>query len=134
MNKAAEQLVQWEPISGLPRILDPISIALNCGKGAGLRFTLAESSTGGRSFHVAFEKVLAFRLANESYRLKLLESIKNELPWPTYKVENSEWIEWFHDQTLGIYRDWPVEHFLIIGEDVLEVLSANTFKFAETED
>jgi hypothetical protein len=121
-------------MSGLPRVLDPTSIDLSCEKGAGLRFTLAEPSAGGRSFSVAFDRVLAFRLTNESYRLKMLESIQNELPWPTYRVENSEWIEWFHDQTLGIYRDWPVEHFLFIGEDVFEVLCTEIPKFAETAD
>jgi hypothetical protein len=134
MSKAGEQLVQWEPISGLPRILDPTSINLNCGKGAGLGFRLAEPDANGRSFSVVFDRVLAFRHANESYRLEMLESIQNELPWPTHRVENSKWIEWFHDQTLGIYRDWPIKHFLFIGEDVVDVLSTDMPKIAETED
>jgi hypothetical protein len=134
MNTAVELLGQWEAISGLRRILDPTSIDLHCGKGAGLRFTLAEPSAGGRSFSVDFDRVLAFRLGNESYKLKVLEAIQNELPWPTYKSENSKWIEWFHDQTVRIYQDWPIKHFLFIGEDVVEVLSTNTPEFAETEE
>jgi hypothetical protein len=134
MSKAAEHLIQWEPISGLPRILDPASIVNHHGKGAGLSFTLAEPTAGGRSFSVVFSRVFAFRLANESYRLKMLESIQNELPWPTYKVENSEWTEWFHDQTFGIYRDWPIKHFLFIGEEVVDVLSTEMPKFVEDAD
>jgi len=55
--------------------------------------------------------------------LKLIEPINSQLPWPTFKVEHSTRVEWFHDQSLGIYRDWAVEHFLFMGEHVIEVLS-----------
>ena len=84
---------------------------------------LAEPGTNGRAFRVDFEHPLALRSVNESYRLKLIEPINSQLPWPTFKVELSTWVEWFHDQSLGIYRDWAVEHFLFMVEDVIEVLS-----------
>jgi hypothetical protein len=116
-----ERLVKWEPIYGLPRRLDTPS--LTSDHEGGFRLILAEPCAEGRAFSVEFDKPLAFRSVNESYRLKLIESL-TELPWPTFKVENSAWIEWFHDQTYGIYRDWGVEHFVVLGEDVVEVLSA----------
>jgi hypothetical protein len=122
MSAAIERFVKWELMSGLPRNLDTPSLISDYERG--FQLTLAEPHAEGRVFTVAFEKPLAFRSANESYRLKLIELLHTELPWPTFKVENSEWLEWFHDQTLGIYRDWPVEHFLFVGEDIVEVLSS----------
>jgi hypothetical protein len=121
MCAAIERFVKWEPISGLPRNLDTPSLLSDYEKG--FQLTLAEPHAEGRVFTIVFEKPLAFRSANESYRLKLIELLGTELPWPTFKVENSEWLKWFHDQTLGIYCDWQVEHFLFVGEDIVEVLS-----------
>ena len=46
---------------------------------------------------------------------------------------DSEWVEWFHDQTLGIYRDWRVQHFMFVGEDVIEVLSTTEPRIAEVK-
>jgi hypothetical protein len=129
----AERYVKWEPIHGLPRILDPTSVVTGVGKNGHLVFTLVEPIAAGRVFSIVFDRPLAFRLLNESYRLKMLESLQSELPWPTFTVEDSEWAEWFHDQTLGIYRDWPVQHYLFIGEDVVEVLSRVAPKFDETK-
>ena len=122
MEHNCERVVKWEPFPGLPRKLDTPSLINDYDHG--FRLILAEESANGRAFQVEFEKPLAFRSADESYRLKLIEPLQAELPWPTFKIENSAWIEWFHDQTLEIYRDWHVEHFVFIGEDVIEVLSA----------
>ena len=131
MEPADECLKKWEPFLGLPRDLDAPSLTNDFDSGFCL--ILAERRADGRAFKVAFEKPLAFRSANESYRLKLIEAAQSDLPWPTFKVERSTWVEWFHDQTHGIYRDWPVEHFLFMGEDVIEVLSARQPLISEIE-
>jgi hypothetical protein len=130
MKPIAERFVKWEPTPYLPRILDPDVMAKESGKNGGFSITLAEPADG-RAFKVHFGRALVFRLANESYRLKTLESVQHELPWPTFRVENSELVEWFHDQTFGVYRDWPVQHFLFVGEDVVEVLSTEAPVIAE---
>jgi hypothetical protein len=123
VNHTPERFVRWQPTADLPRALDANSFVHDFGKGGGVRITFVEPRNGGRIFRVDFARELAFRLANESFRLKVIEALKDALPWPTFKVENSEWVEWFHEQTPGAYRDWPVQHFLFIGEDVVEVLS-----------
>jgi hypothetical protein len=125
-----ERFVKWEPISGLPRQLDTPVLTRHYEHG--FQLTLVEPRADGRAFDVHFENPLAFRSANESYRLKLIESL-NDLPWSTLRVENSEWVEWFHDQTLGIYRDWRVQHFMFVGEDVIEVLSTTEPRIAEVK-
>jgi hypothetical protein len=121
MAAQEERFVRWEPIPGLPSNLDTPSLVNDYD--GGFRLTLVEERGEGRQFTVAFEQPLAFQSANESYRLKLIESLQPQLPWTTFKVQDSRWVEWFHDQTLGIYREWPVEHFVFVGEDVVEVLS-----------
>jgi hypothetical protein len=126
-----ERYVRWEPIHGLPSNLDTPSL-VNDYEG-GFRLTLVEERAEGRQFTVAFDQPLAFRCANESYRLKLIESLQPQLPWPTFKVENSKWVEWFHDQSTGINREWRVEHFLFVGEDVVEVLSQREPIFTEVK-
>jgi hypothetical protein len=133
MDHTAERFVKWEPTRGLPRV-DPKSIAQDFGKNGGLHISLVEPYAGGKAFRIDFARALAFRSANESFRLKVLESLRNELPWPTFNVEDSEWVQWFHDQTFGAYRDWPVKHFLFIGEDVIEVLSSEAPAFVEIQD
>jgi hypothetical protein len=125
-----ERFVKWEPISGLPRALDTPVLTDHYERG--FQLTLAEPSANGRAFDVHFENPLAFRSANESYRLKMIESL-TDVPWSTFKVENSEWLEWFHDQTLGIYRDWRIQHFVFLGEAVVEVLSVTEPRIAEIE-
>jgi len=131
MGAQEERFVRWEPIQGLPKTVDTPSLVHDNDRG--FRLTLVEERAEGRQFTVAFEQPLAFRSANESYRLKLIESLQPQLPWPTFKVDNSTWVEWFHDQTSGIYIDWKVEHNKIVGEDVIEVLSQRAPIFTETK-
>ena len=131
MERNDEQLLKWEPFPGLPRNLDTPSLTNDYDDG--FRLILAEPRADGRAFKVVFEQPLAFRSANERYRLKLIEPINSELPWPTFKVEHSTWVEWFHDQSLGIYRDWAVGHFIFMGEEVIEVLSVRQPLFTEIE-
>lgn len=130
MNIAEERFVKWE-IPGLPRIVDAPSLIDDYENGFVL--TLVEEKSDGRAFKVRFEQPLAFRSANGRYRLKLVSQLQPELPWPTFKVENSEWVDWFHDQSLGIYRDSLVEHYAFIGDDVIEVLSARAPICSEVE-
>ena len=134
MDRAGERFVRWEPTAGLPRVLDPNSIVQDFGKRGGLHITLVEPRTDGRAFRFDFIRALAFRSTNESFRLKMLEALQDVLPWPTFKVEDSEWVEWFHDQTLGVYRDWRVQHFLFVGEDVIEILSTEAPALIEIKD
>jgi hypothetical protein len=131
MKRAVERFVKWEPTPELPRILDPNFIAKEFGKNGGLSITLAEPCVDGRGFRLHFDRALAFRSANESYTLKLLDALQKELPWSAFKVEDSRWVEQFHDLTFGAYRDWPVQHFLFVGEDVVEVLSTEAPAIAE---
>jgi len=128
--KSAERLVHWEPSIPLPRNLDTPVLTDDYEEGFAL--ILAEPKASGRAFRVRSEKPLAFRSANESYRLKLLELL-TDLPWPTFKVEQSQWAEWFHEETHGIFRDWAIQHFVFVGEQIVEVLSRTEPEIKEIE-
>jgi hypothetical protein len=87
MKRTSEQLLKWEPFPGLPRNLDTPSLTTDYQNG--FHLILAEPRVSGRAFRVEFTQPLAFRSVNESYRLKLIEPINSQLPWPTFKVEHS---------------------------------------------
>jgi hypothetical protein len=116
-----ERVLRWEPNIGLPRNLD--TPVLTNDYEHGLQLILAESSADGRAFSVQFEKPIAFRSANESYRLELIQSLA-DLPWRTFKIAGSRWVDWFHDETNGIYHGWTIQHFVFVGEDIVEVCPA----------
>lgn len=64
------------------------------------------------------------RSANARLRSKLLE-LSREAPYGTFKVENSEWLEWFHEKTHDTYREFQIQHFALITEDIVEILSVS---------
>jgi hypothetical protein len=47
--------------------------------------TLEEPSADGRTFTIHFDRALVFRVANESYRLKMVESVNHELPLANFQ-------------------------------------------------
>jgi len=80
----AEKVIRWQPDLDLPRNLDtPVVTSTYDG---GIRITLAEPIPNGRAYTVVFEKPIALRSAKESYRLELMESLGDLLPWPTVRL------------------------------------------------
>lgn len=67
--------------------------------------------------------IYSYVLTNETYREDLWISDKKEY-WPFYKAENSEYINYFKNIN-SRYRDDEVIHFMIIGEEVLDILAFN---------
>ncbi|MEM6612744.1 MAG: hypothetical protein AAF652_10920 [Cyanobacteria bacterium P01_C01_bin.72] len=46
-----------------------------------------------------------------------------EYKWSLFTVENSRYVEWFHEQSVGIKRDIGIAHYLIMtADEVIEVL------------
>lgn len=46
-----------------------------------------------------------------------------EYTWSLFTVENSSYVEWFHEQSVGIKRDIGIAHYLIkTANEVIEVL------------
>ena len=49
--------------------------------------------------------------------------------WPFYKVKNSGYLKWIHDESYGLYErvlDKPLEHYVIVSRTlVFEVIAPN---------
>jgi hypothetical protein len=86
--------------------------------------TVPDSSLAGKGFSFRFDEVLAVRPVNESFRLMVLQASINP-PCRTFKVEDSEWLESFHEKTYGQYQRYKIQHFVFISTSdvVVEVLS-----------
>lgn len=98
---------------------------------APLELTVTNSATAKR-FRLRFDEGLVVRPANASLRSKLLE-LSREAPYGAFKVENSEWLEWFHEKTHGTYREFQIQHFALITEDTVEVLSVSEPRILEVD-
>lgn len=81
---------------------------------------------------IYFEYVLVFRNTDESYLLKTIEEQSEQInfKWGKifYKVENSQFVNWFNDQSCNIPKKTGVciEHYAIYsGTDCIDVISSS---------
>lgn len=73
---------------------------------------------------LTFEWVYSFRVTDEGDLLKMLSHFDGQMTTGIYKVQNSSYLEWFHDQSENIH-DEVIEHYLIVTiDEVIEVLAS----------
>nr|WP_282551282.1 hypothetical protein [Providencia stuartii] len=71
-----------------------------------------------------FEWIYSFRVTDEGDLLKMLDHFNGQMTTGVYKVKNSSYLEWFHEQSENIHDD-IIEHYLIVTlDEVVEVLAA----------
>ena len=124
-----ERLVPWEPIgnerSNTTRMLPSDWVAE-------YDVMVSQPSPNGETRRFRFDEVLAFRPPSEAVRLMLVESSSNTL-CTTFKVEDSEWVKLFHEQTYGAFREGQIQHFVFLSDVIVEVLSADEPWIVETQ-
>lgn len=77
-----------------------------------------------QSFTLSFEWVYSFRVTGEGDLLKMQEHFDGQMTTGLYKVENSSYLKWFHEQSENIHDD-IIEHYLIVTiDDVIEVITS----------
>lgn len=85
---------------------------------------LLRGSKSKSALNINFEFVYSYCKTNESYRLET----NNALPNGRYillKVTNSEYLNWFHRESMGIYESQNIFHFIFVTEDdFVDVLAA----------
>lgn len=74
---------------------------------------------------IVFDSPISYRNTNESYLVKLWSETDDDVLGNVfYKIENSSYKGFFHEMSLGIYKDWNVVHYAIYtGQDCIDVLS-----------
>jgi len=75
--------------------------------------------------------VLAYQNIDEGRRLKMLEYLSNNYDsqfyaeWTLFEIENSSYLNWFHNESFGIHKDEGISHYMLLTEnDVIDILSA----------
>lgn len=73
---------------------------------------------------VAFESPLAYRKIDEGDFLRTLAGLRGEPRAIAYEAFDSEFIDWYHGETLGVSKGRRVRHFVFLSQnDCIEVLS-----------
>ena len=89
--------------------------------------TLTFNNHGGtRQYKITFDPYFAYRKSEEGYLFEIWASSEySENPGKTfYKVEDSDYLEWMHNKSCGIYKDQSITHFAIYtDDDCLDILS-----------
>ncbi|MCS0672455.1 hypothetical protein [Cytobacillus firmus] len=120
---AKEEWRKWDPNPHLPKKLELNSLTYN-SKG----FILDFSDSNFR-VKVHFEEIMSFKATDEGKLLSTIQRIYSEyseyyLDWVFFKIDNSKFIEWFHQENYEMYTDFNIEHYLFkTPNDVIEVLS-----------
>ncbi|WP_297377478.1 hypothetical protein [uncultured Helcococcus sp.] len=74
-----------------------------------------------KKIKVIWDNIYSYTVANESYREDMWIEDNRDY-WPFYKLEDSPAISNFKSINT-IYQDGPVFHYIIVGEEVVEVLT-----------
>ncbi|MFZ6727287.1 hypothetical protein ACO0K2_17485 [Undibacterium sp. MH2W] len=91
--------------------------------GNGMRISLREASGDGRRLYLDFPELpTAIRVANESMRLASLPLVPKDVGGSFFLVENSEFLTWLNNDSLGIYKDDPVFHLAIVTDEWVDVI------------
>ncbi|MCL2892089.1 hypothetical protein [Brenneria tiliae] len=79
----------------------------------------------GSKFKVAFDWIHSFRLTDEGDLLKMQEEQNGEMLAGIYTVDESIYLKWFTEQSVGIHDGESITHYLVVtSEDVIDVLSS----------
>jgi len=81
-----------------------------------------------------FDWVLSYRNTNEGDLLKTFNECKGLTEWCFVKVMNSRYLNWFHEESYGIYKEKNIIHYrFLTDDDVIDVLSVEEPKIIRVE-
>lgn len=110
----------WEPLENIPRILNCEGIHDDY---EGFRILLRENDRSP-VLRIMFDAVRSYRKSDEGDLLRTIASINDPGRSSLFIVDNSSWVEWFHEETYDIHKDRDIKHFAIYTpDDCIDVLS-----------
>ncbi len=93
----------------------------------GLTILLKGSNTNEKALKITFSNYLAFRTANESYRLKSLHENKSYRCSFVNGINisnDSEFLDWFKSETHDIYNEsLPIHYLICTNDDITDIIS-----------
>lgn len=118
-----EQWVKWQPINNLANkyYVEFISETMDC-----LTIVLCEEKCNERKVKIIFESsVICYRKTDETFALEKISELNKHYGmefygyWTFFKVYNSEYLQWFSEQSGTLSDGYLLKHFCIITSDLL---------------
>ena len=121
-DDSKQTFILWEPLDDLPR---PMYVDAVHDDYEGFRILLRSEIPTSPVLKIAFESYLSYRNTDESYLVKIWQSMPSEnIGKNFFLVQNSAYIAFFHEMTENIYADWSVKHYAIYTiSDCVDVIS-----------
>lgn len=127
-----EKWVKWKPLEGIPQTLYLKELKYDYG---GLTVNLmGKNATPNLTIH--FTGFFGCRMTDEGDLLKASHKVEKAVidmekekgsyhKWSLYTVEDSLYLQWFHEQSLDIHKNDEITHYIIsTPDDVIEVLDS----------
>ncbi|WP_241602298.1 hypothetical protein [Rosenbergiella nectarea] len=87
-----------------------------------LELFLSNDNEGG--IKISFNGFYSFRVIDESDVIKMQDEFDGEMILGIYNLVDSEYLEWFHEQSVGIHLDGNITHYMVVTvNDVIEIIS-----------
>lgn len=130
--KISSKINRWIPHENLPQALYVEGLHDDY---EGLRIILKgnDDKETEKVFRITCESFLTYRNADESNRMKTL----NQHPelcekWTLYLTEESDFIDWIKEESLGILEDQKLYHLIIASpNDIFELVATEPPIFEE---
>jgi len=120
MNSEAKY-IKWEPLEALPKRMYCEAMHNDY---EGIRILLKGAEESSPILRIKFESVLAYRSIDEGCLQRTLDKIKDREITPLYKVQNSDFLSWFHRESYDSYSDRELVHYAMFCQDeIIDVLS-----------
>lgn len=111
----------WRPVEGVPARLYCEAIHDDY---EGFRILLRGEDANSSVLRITFDPALAYRNIDEGNLLRTLVKVDNIRESSLFTVENSTWIEWFREESDGIYEGREIVHYAIYTpNDCIDVLA-----------
>ncbi len=112
---------KWNPIE-----FDiPLNVEVIHDDYEGFRILMKGNEVDSKMLKIAFENPLMYQNINESYKLKIWEGLSKEISGNIfYKIDDSELVDSFNENSLNAYSNWDIIHFAFYTyQDCIDVLS-----------
>ena len=109
-----ERLVPLEAGAQLPPVRDVGVVSITDDR-KGLLVILEDAA--GREIKVYFAEPFAYRNMDEGNRLRTLEVVSPSGLDVLCEMQNSAWLEWFHEESYEIRRSLGLRHYFVLTPD-----------------
>lgn len=103
-----QKVTKWNPSHVITHILHFTGLVEN-----GEILTVVLETDSGFAIRFKFKSALTYRVSDEGDRLKIIDHTKGFEDWPLYLVENSEFLQWYNDESYNVRVGQGYFHCLI---------------------